>query len=88
VKQTFATVGERRRFWEKFFVNDRLAQSLANQDTKAVEETTEQLLRNRWIIAAKWCWWAQAPAMRAADAERAAADPAGGYRGLRPSGLR
>lgn len=28
----------------KFFVNDRLAQSLANQDTKAVEETTEQLL--------------------------------------------
>lgn len=44
VKQTFATVGERRRFWEKFFVNDRLAQSLANQDTKAVEETTEQLL--------------------------------------------
>lgn len=44
VKQTFATVGERRRFWEKFFVNDRLAQSLANQDAKAVEETTEQLL--------------------------------------------
>jgi uroporphyrin-III C-methyltransferase/precorrin-2 dehydrogenase/sirohydrochlorin ferrochelatase len=44
VKQTFATVGERRRFWEKFFVNDRLAQSLANQDHKAVEETTAQLL--------------------------------------------
>lgn len=34
VKQTFATVGERRRFWEKFFVNDRLAQSLANQTQK------------------------------------------------------
>ncbi|MCT6962827.1 SAM-dependent methyltransferase, partial [Salmonella enterica subsp. enterica serovar Typhimurium] len=36
--------GERRRFWEKLFINDRLAQSLANSDTKAVEETTEQLL--------------------------------------------
>lgn len=44
VKQTFATIGERRRFWEKFFVNDRLAQSLANQDSLAVEQTTEQLL--------------------------------------------
>lgn len=44
VKTTFATVGERRRFWEKFFVNDRLAQSLANQDQQAVEETTERLL--------------------------------------------
>jgi uroporphyrin-III C-methyltransferase/precorrin-2 dehydrogenase/sirohydrochlorin ferrochelatase len=44
VKKQFATVGERRRFWEKFFVNDRLAQSLANQDRKAVEETTEQLI--------------------------------------------
>ena len=44
VKQQFATVGERRRFWEKLFVNDRLAQSLANQDSKAITETTEQLL--------------------------------------------
>ena len=44
VKQTFATVGERRRFWEKFFVNDRLAQSLANRDDRAVAETTERLL--------------------------------------------
>jgi uroporphyrin-III C-methyltransferase/precorrin-2 dehydrogenase/sirohydrochlorin ferrochelatase len=44
VKKQFATVGERRRFWEKFFVNDRLAQSLANNDQKAVDETTEQLL--------------------------------------------
>ncbi|UNB81892.1 hypothetical protein MJK72_26540 [Klebsiella pneumoniae] len=25
VKQQVATVGERRRFWEKLFVNDRLA---------------------------------------------------------------
>lgn len=45
VKRQFATVGERRRFWEKLFVNDRLAQSLANQDLKAVEDTTETLLR-------------------------------------------
>ncbi|MBS6124122.1 MAG: iron-containing alcohol dehydrogenase [Veillonella sp.] len=44
VKKQFASMGERRRFWEKLFVNDRLAQSLANNDLKAVEETTEQML--------------------------------------------
>ncbi|WP_088236865.1 siroheme synthase CysG [Kosakonia oryzendophytica] len=44
VKQHFATVSERRRFWEKLFVNDRLAQSLANQDMPAVNNITEQLL--------------------------------------------
>ena len=44
VKQQFASVGERRRFWEKLFVNDRLAQSLANDDRQAVADTTEQLL--------------------------------------------
>ncbi|MGL4726328.1 MAG: siroheme synthase CysG [Scandinavium sp.] len=44
VKQQFATVSERRRFWEKLFVNDRLAQSLANQDEQAIQATTEQLL--------------------------------------------
>lgn len=44
VKKQFATVGERRRFWEKLFINDRLAQSLANQDRQAVADTTEQLL--------------------------------------------
>ena len=44
VKKQFATVGERRRFWEKLFVNDRLAQSLANDDRQAIEETTEQML--------------------------------------------
>ncbi len=43
VKNTFASMGERRRFWEKFFVNDRLAQSLANQDSSAVAHTTESL---------------------------------------------
>jgi len=44
VKTHFDNVGERRRFWEKFFVNDRLAQSLANEDTQAVSDVTEQLL--------------------------------------------
>ncbi len=44
VKQQYHTMSERRRFWEKLFVNDRLAQSLANQDSQAVEATTEQLL--------------------------------------------
>ncbi|WP_213794125.1 siroheme synthase CysG [Klebsiella aerogenes] len=44
VKKQFATVGERRRFWEKLFVNDRLAQSLANDDRQAVANTTERLL--------------------------------------------
>ncbi|MFW0764917.1 siroheme synthase CysG [Trabulsiella odontotermitis] len=44
VKKQFATMSERRRFWEKLFVNDRLAQSLANQDQQAITETTEQLL--------------------------------------------
>ncbi|WP_194207344.1 siroheme synthase CysG [Superficieibacter sp. 1612_C1] len=44
VKKQYATMSERRRFWEKLFVNDRLAQSLANQDRQAIETTTEQLL--------------------------------------------
>ncbi|MCH4468083.1 uroporphyrinogen-III C-methyltransferase, partial [Staphylococcus haemolyticus] len=44
LKTRLTSVTERRRFWEKFFVNDRLAHSLANQDTKAVEDTTEKLL--------------------------------------------
>ncbi|ABU79545.1 siroheme synthase [Cronobacter sakazakii] len=44
VKQTFTSMSERRRFWEKFFVNDRLAQSLANDDEQAVTRITETLL--------------------------------------------
>ena len=44
VKQTFTSMSERRRFWEKFFVNDRLAQSLANDDEQAVNRITETLL--------------------------------------------
>nr|WP_318383352.1 siroheme synthase CysG [uncultured Enterobacter sp.] len=44
VKQHFASVGERRRFWEKLFASDRLAQSLANNDSKAIASITEQML--------------------------------------------
>lgn len=44
VKQLFTRVSDRRRFWEKFFVNERLAQSLANQDTQAIAHSTETLL--------------------------------------------
>ncbi|EOE6863862.1 siroheme synthase CysG [Cronobacter dublinensis] len=44
VKQTFSSMSERRRFWEKFFVNDRLAQSLANNDEQAVTRITDTLL--------------------------------------------
>ncbi|RAU45950.1 uroporphyrinogen-III C-methyltransferase [Pseudocitrobacter sp. RIT415] len=44
VKKQFATIAERRRFWEKLFSHDRLAQSLANQDKIAIEQVTEHLL--------------------------------------------
>ncbi|WES68846.1 siroheme synthase CysG [Superficieibacter sp. HKU1] len=44
VKKQYATVSERRRFWEKLFVHDRLAQSLANQDRLAIDAITGQLL--------------------------------------------
>ena len=43
VKQTFSTMSERRRFWEKLFVNDRLAQALANDDKPYVADITETL---------------------------------------------
>lgn len=43
VKAKFATMGERRRFWEKFFTNDRLAQYLANEDHQAIDKETESL---------------------------------------------
>ncbi|MDF7679789.1 siroheme synthase CysG [Enterobacteriaceae bacterium ESL0689] len=44
VKKQFATMSQRRRFWEKLFAHDRLAQSLANEDHQTVTEITEQLL--------------------------------------------
>ncbi|OMQ21104.1 siroheme synthase CysG [Serratia oryzae] len=44
VKQQFSSIGARRRFWEKLFAHDRLAQSLANNDTVLAEQQVEQLL--------------------------------------------
>ena len=44
VKSTFVSVSERRRFWEKLFVNHRLAQSLAKQDRARITKITETLL--------------------------------------------
>ena len=43
VKSTFVSVSERRRFWEKLFLNHRLMQSLANQDRAKVTQITETL---------------------------------------------
>lgn len=43
VKEKFATLAERRMFWEKFFTNDRLAQYLANEDKQAVDQETLSL---------------------------------------------
>lgn len=36
-------MAERRRFWEKLFANDRIAQSLANNDPAAIHSQTETL---------------------------------------------
>ncbi|RRZ89797.1 siroheme synthase CysG [Erwinia sp. 198] len=43
VKSTFSQIGQRRRFWEKLFHHDRLAQTLANGDDKQAEKLTEAL---------------------------------------------
>ncbi|ARJ41586.1 uroporphyrinogen-III C-methyltransferase [Pantoea alhagi] len=43
VKQQYTTGAERRRFWEKLFVSDRLAQSLANNDTERAAALTDEL---------------------------------------------
>jgi len=43
VKATYKTITERRLFWEKLFVHDRLAQSLANNDSDQVEKLTQSL---------------------------------------------
>lgn len=42
VKQQFSS-GQRRRFWEKLFNHQRLAQSLANGDGQQVERLSEEL---------------------------------------------
>lgn len=43
VKQRFSSLGARRRFWERLFAHDRLAQSLANDDATLAERQLEQL---------------------------------------------
>ena len=43
VKQQYATGAERRRFWEKLFVSDRLAQSLANNEAPRAAALTDEL---------------------------------------------
>lgn len=45
VKQQFSEMGQRRLFWEKIFHHDRLAQSLANNQTARVEQLTEALFQ-------------------------------------------
>ncbi|MFC0227795.1 siroheme synthase CysG [Serratia aquatilis] len=47
VKQQFASIGARRRFWEKLLAHDRLAQSLANEDTELATQQVEQLFAER-----------------------------------------
>jgi len=46
VKATYQTMTERRRFWEKLFIHDRLAQSLANNDSEQVEKLTQSLFND------------------------------------------
>lgn len=43
VKLTYQTITERRRFWEKLFAHDRLAQAIANNDSEYVEKLTNEL---------------------------------------------
>ncbi|MCO6536328.1 MAG: uroporphyrinogen-III C-methyltransferase [Gilliamella sp.] len=43
VKTTYQTVTERRRFWERLFSHDRLAQAIANSDSDHVEKLTNEL---------------------------------------------
>lgn len=43
VKNQFSEMGQRRRFWEKVFHHDRLAQTLANKDTAQAAKLTETL---------------------------------------------
>lgn len=43
VKLSYKTLTERRRFWEKLFNHDRLAQAIANNDSERVELLTNEL---------------------------------------------
>ena len=43
VKATYRSMTERRRFWEKLFSHDRLAQAIANNDSENVDTLTNEL---------------------------------------------
>lgn len=43
VKKTFATMAQRRAFWERFFASDRLAQTLANGDQPRADHIVDTL---------------------------------------------
>ncbi|AOR62704.1 siroheme synthase CysG [Pectobacterium wasabiae] len=43
VKNRFCKMSARRRFWEKLFVHDRLAQALDSEDSERVQQLTELL---------------------------------------------
>ena len=47
VKQRFTRPEERRRFWERLFAHDRLAQSLANNDNAMATSQTEALFASQ-----------------------------------------
>lgn len=43
VKKQFSSLNARRHFWERFFNSERLAQTLANGDSKRAEQITDTL---------------------------------------------
>ncbi|HGM5288069.1 siroheme synthase CysG [Serratia liquefaciens] len=47
VKKHFSDIGARRRFWEKLFAHDRLAQSLANDDQPLADRQIEELFSHQ-----------------------------------------
>ncbi|MFJ3268901.1 siroheme synthase CysG [Serratia liquefaciens] len=47
VKKHFSDIGTRRRFWEKLFAHDRLAQSLANDDQPLADRQIEELFSHQ-----------------------------------------
>lgn len=65
VKARFASMGERRRFWERLLGADRLGQALARGMAPLPTSWPTACLPRRARPVARWCWWGQAPAIRA-----------------------
>lgn len=63
VKKQFATMGERRRFWEKFLSTTGWRSRWRMPMRKQLTQRPSNCLANRWITAAKWCWSAPGRAM-------------------------